>query len=245
MLQVFGQCDGNADASITWHFGPLIDTGWEDEAAFRTDARREQTVLIATEGTSDARILAHALKLLRPDIADFFRFIDLEEPHPFWGAGNLVKFAEGLVRIDVQNKVIFLLDNDGEGRDAYRRLQRINLPPNMRAMLLPDCAAFRQFPARGPDGISVCDINGRAAAIECYLDLSRSAAEVQWTNYKKEINDWHGALINKTQFADQFMSQTSASIQYNGYDISKISEVLKALVREIEILAANVIDAEG
>jgi HEPN/Toprim N-terminal domain 1 len=245
MLQVFGQHEGNAGASVTWHFGPLIDSGWENEKAFRADARRDQTMLIATEGTSDSRILAHALALMRPDIADFFRFVDLEEPHPFWGAGNLVKFAEGLVRIDVHNKVIFLLDNDGEGRDAYRRLQRINLPPNMRAMLLPDCEAFRHFPARGPDGVSVCDINGRAAAIECYLDLSHPAAEVQWINYKKEIDDWHGALVNKRQYADDFMRQTTASIQRNGYDMSKINEVLKALVKETETLAVDVIGAEG
>jgi hypothetical protein len=245
MLQVFGRHEGNAGASVTWHFGSLIDSGWENEKAFWADARRDQTMLIATEGTSDSQILAHALALLRPDIADFFRFVDLEEPHPFWGAGNLVKFAEGLVRIDVHNKVIFLLDNDGEGRDAYRRLQRITLPPNMRAMLLPDCEAFRQFPARGPDGVSVCDINGRAAAIECYLDLSHPAAEVQWTNYKKEIDDWHGALLNKTQYADHFMRQTTASIQRSGYDMSKIDEVLKALVKETETLAVDVIGRGG
>ncbi len=245
MLQIFGQCEGNAAAPVTWHFGPLVDSGWENEKAFRADARRDQTVLIATEGTSDSRVVAHALKLLRSDIADFFRFVDLEEPHPFWGAGNLVKFAEGLARIDVQNKVIFLLDNDGEGRDAYRRLKRIELPPNMRVMLLPDCQTFRRFPARGPDGINVCDINGRAAAIECYLDLSHPSAEVQWTNYKKEINDWHGALVNKTQYADQFISQTTASIQRNRYDVSKISEVLTALVKETEIMATDVIDVEG
>lgn len=42
----------------------------------------------------------------------------------------------------------------------------------MHAMRLPDLDEFRSMPARGPEGVSVCDINGRAAAIECYLDLN-------------------------------------------------------------------------
>ncbi|HEX8553193.1 MAG TPA: HEPN/Toprim-associated domain-containing protein, partial [Sphingomonas sp.] len=137
MLQVIGQSEANADAEIRWLFGPLCASGWENEASFVPGARREQTLLIATEGTTDARIVKRALEVLQPDVADFFRFIDVDERHPFWGTGNLVKFAEGLVRIDVQNKVIFLLDNDAEGVDAFRRLQSLGMPSNMRAMLLP------------------------------------------------------------------------------------------------------------
>jgi hypothetical protein len=33
--------------------------------------------------SSDVHILKHALALLRPRIADFFRFIDVSESHPF------------------------------------------------------------------------------------------------------------------------------------------------------------------
>ncbi len=91
--------------------------------SFQPGVPRKARLLVATEGTSDARILKHALDLLQPDVADFFRFIDVDESHPFWGTGNLVRFAEGLVRIDVLNPVIFVLDNDAEGVDAYRRLQ--------------------------------------------------------------------------------------------------------------------------
>ncbi|MEE4208299.1 MAG: hypothetical protein V2I43_03415, partial [Parvularcula sp.] len=84
-----------------------------------------QKSLIATEGASDARIIKRALEILRPDVADFFNFVDMDERHHFWGTGNLVKFAEGLLRIDVQNKVLFLLDNDAEGVDAHRKLNAL------------------------------------------------------------------------------------------------------------------------
>lgn len=242
MLQVLGQNPLNADVEVMWQYGPIVTSGWVDLEDFKASARRSQTILVATEGTTDARILKHAIDLLCPDVADFFRFIDVDERHPFWGTGNLVKFAEGLVRIDVQNQVIFLLDNDAEGRDAYLRLQRLPLPVNMRAMLLPDTEAFRQFPARGPEGVSVCDINGRAAAIECYLDLDLPGyppAQVLWSNYKQDVDAWHGALEYKETYMKRFLDQTGDTISKNGYDTSKLKEVLRTLLVEATILASG------
>ncbi|MCY0852503.1 HEPN/Toprim-associated domain-containing protein [Cupriavidus sp. D39] len=171
MLQVFGQSESNLEAEVVWEYGPLVDAGWASVSDFAAGASRLQTILVATEGTTDSRILKRAFNTLRPEIADFFRFVDIDERHPFWGTGNLVKFAEGLVRIDIQNMVLFILDNDAEGADALKRLKDLQMPPNMRAMLLPDHGAFRSFPAIGPEGTRNSDINGRAAAIECYLDL--------------------------------------------------------------------------
>jgi len=244
MLQVFGRNPLNDDTEVMWQYGPIVDAGWVDLEDFNPSARRNQTILVATEGTTDARILKQAIDLLCPDVADFFRFIDVDERHPFWGTGNLVKFAEGLVRIDVQNQVIFLLDNDAEGRDAYRRLKELSLPMNMRAMLLPDLDAFREFPARGPKGVSACDINGRAAAIESYLDLDLPgypAAQVLWSNYKQDIDVWHGALEHKESYMRRFLGQTGDTIRDSGYDTSKLKEVLNALMAEATILASGMV----
>ncbi len=242
MLQVFGQCDLNADAEVMWHYGPIVCAGWVDLEAFVPSARRDQTILVATEGSSDSRILRHALNLLRPEIADFFRFIDLEEPHPFWGTGNLVKFAEGLIRIDVQNQVLFVLDNDAEGVDAFNRLCKLSLPENMRAMVLPDLEDFRQFRARGPDGVSIYDINGRAAAIECYLDLrlpDHGEPHALWSNYKKEVGTWHGALEHKETYMRRFLEQTNVTIRQSGYDTAKLQKVLTTLIVEAQQLACG------
>ena len=41
-------------------------------------------------------ILKHALAVLRPEVADLFRFIDVSKGHPFPGTGTLIEFAEGL-----------------------------------------------------------------------------------------------------------------------------------------------------
>ncbi|MGA2637430.1 HEPN/Toprim-associated domain-containing protein [Methylocella sp.] len=241
MLQVFSLNPANADADVTWQFGPLVNAGYASRESFQPGARRTQSILVATEGASDARIISRALDLLRPDVTDFFRFVDVDERHHFWGTGNLVKFAEGLLRIDVLNQVLFLLDNDAEGVDAYKKLQELKLPGNMRSMLLPDLEEFRTFPARGPEGVSACDINGRAAAIECYLDFNLSEyppPQVVWTNYKKDIGAWHGALDHKESYMRHFLEQTSGSVP-EGYDTSKLSKLLDALIAEASLLSAS------
>ncbi|MEQ1511757.1 MAG: HEPN/Toprim-associated domain-containing protein [Lysobacteraceae bacterium] len=242
MLQIFGTSRENADAEVNWQFGLIVSAGWVSRENFQPGTTRAQTILVATEGASDARVLRRALDLLRPDVTDFFRFIDGEERHHFWGTGNLVKFAEGLVRIDVQNQVLFLLDNDAEGVEAYQKFQQLNLPVNMRAMLLPNLDELKSFPCRGPEGVSNCDINGRAAAIECYLDLNLEQyppARVTWTNYKKDMDAWHGALEHKDSYMRHFLDQDVDSLKTGTYDSSKIFKLLDVLIHEASILSGQ------
>ena len=145
VMRLLADGNGNDNAAVVWQYGPLVDAGWATRREFVSGARRRETFLIVTEGSSDVHILKHALELLRPGIADFFRFIDVSESHPFSGTGNLVKFAEGLAKIDVHNQIVFLFDNDAEGLDAHQRLSGLTLPPNMRGIMLPELAAFHVF----------------------------------------------------------------------------------------------------
>lgn len=239
MLQVFGQSESNLNAQVVWEYGPLVSAGWANVSDFAAGASRPQTILVATEGTTDSRILKRAFAMLRPDIADFFRFVDVDEKHPFWGTGNLVKFAEGLIRIDIQNKVLFVLDNDAEGVDALMRLKDLKLPPNVRAILLPDHEAFRNFPAIGPEGIRNSDINGRAAAIECYLDLrlpNYGPAVVRWSNYKKDIDAWQGALEYKETYMRHFLEQAPEALRNGGYETARLEWVLDAITIQATLL---------
>lgn len=236
VLRLLGETTANENAAVVWQYGPLVQAGWARELEFEPHARRKETFLIATEGSSDVHILKHALKLLRPGIADFFRFIDVSESHPFSGTGNLVKFAEGLAKIDVQNQVLFVFDNDAEGLDAHQRLSQLALPANMCGIMLPELEKFREFPSQGPEGLRLSDINRRAAAIECYLDLDvnghRKApkAKVLWTNYKKNLDTYQGALECKETYTKAFLKQTSDTIALGAYDVSKIEAVLDLLV---------------
>lgn len=244
VLRVLAENPANLDLEVVWDYGNFVDAGWAQNSEFVAGARRTQTYLIATEGTSDTHILKRAITLLRSDIQDFFRFIEVEDRHPFSGTGNLAKFAEGLVKIDVHNRVVFLFDNDAEGHDAYSSLQRFAFPVNMRAMVLPDLEELRNFLARGPDGVSSTDINGRAAAIECYLDLrlkDRKPPQVTWTNYKEKLDVYQGALDFKESYANAFYRATAESITSNEYDVSKLRIVLDALQHQCAQMAEQML----
>jgi hypothetical protein len=242
VLRLLAENEKNLGVDVEWRYGALVENGWATWSEFEPNARRRATFLIATEGSSDAHILKRAIQMLRPDVVDFFRFIDVSESHPFPGAGNLLKFADGLAKIDVHNQVVFLFDNDAEGLDAHRKLAGRTLPINMRGLLLPDLEDFRSFPARGPEGVHCTDINGRAAAIECYLDLDlpgRSPAQVLWTNYKEGLNAYHGALEFKDSYMKHFLKQTAATLADGSYDARKLHRILNMLLNECSEIAAQ------
>jgi hypothetical protein len=242
VLRLLAEIEANKNAPVVWQYGPLVQAGWATEREFVPDARRTETFLIATEGSSDVHILAHALALLRPGIADFFSFIDVSKSHPFSGTGSLVKFAEGLAKIDVHNQVLFVFDNDAEGLDAHQRLSKLTLPVNMRGIMLPELEEFRSFPAQGPEGLHHSDINRRAAAIECYLDLDVGGyppAKVRWTNHKESVDTYHGALEFKEVYSKEFLKQTAETLVEGAYDVRKIEVVLDSLVAECVAIAAD------
>ncbi len=232
ILRLLAENERSLDCKLEWRYGPLVYNGWARESEFVPEVRRTQTFLIAPEGSSDIHIVRHAIALLRPEIADFFRFIDVSKGHPFSGAGSLVRFAEGLVKIDVHNQILFLLDNDAEGVGAFRSISALHLPENMRAATLPEMERFRNFNTRGPDGASTANINGRAAAIECYLDLKllKSApAEVAWTSYKKDLGVYQGELLDKESYTKTFLKRARL---IDGYDMSGVEAVLDMIYAE-------------
>ncbi len=240
ILRLLAENPANSETEVIWQYGPLVENGWAKTEEFSPLARRAETFLVATEGSSDAHILKHALELLRPEIRDFFRFIDVTERHPFAGTGNLVKFAEGLAKIDVHNQTLFVFDNDAEGVEAFQRVSGLALPPNMRAMLLPDLEAFRAFPTRGPEGDGLSDINGRGAAIECYLDHRLRAfapPRVVWTNFKESLGVYHGMLEHKETYGRAFIKLKADDL--SEYDTTKLEMVLAALVAECVAMASG------
>lgn len=237
VLRLLAENERNLQANVEWRYGPLVCSGWAEEGEFVSDVRRAQTFLIATEGSSDTRIIERAISLLRPEIADFFRFVDMREAYPFTGAGSLVQFARGLAKIDVHNQILFVLDNDAEGVSAHRRISGLALPANMRAATLPELPRFRNFRSRGPSGTGTTDINGRAAAIECYLDLTAgrtSPAEVVWTAYKRDVDLYQGELKSKEKYTKIFLKRASSS---DRYDMSGLTAILDMIFAECRTIA--------
>ncbi|GHU12136.1 hypothetical protein AGMMS50225_19340 [Betaproteobacteria bacterium] len=240
ILRILAVNTDNLAVDVVWQYGPLIESGWASEAEFTPNARRTQTFLIATEGNSDVRILEHAFKLLRPEIADFFRFIDMSSGYPFTGASNLVQFAKGLATIDLLNQVVVLFDNDAAGFRAYKQLLKHTLPLNIRVMMLPELDEFHAFRTKGPQGETYADINRRAAAIECYLDTSNGEPLVVWTSYMEDLKIYQGALDKKEEYTNAFMQQTLETVSAGSYDLKKLNAVLDSLSTECISMAMGI-----
>lgn len=176
-------------------------------------------------------VLRRAIEILRPDIADFFDFVDMSENYPFTGAGNLFRFCQGLARIRIQNKVVVVFDNDAAGREAEQKVRQLNLPSSMTIVRLPQLPDCTSFPTVDPTGESNQDINGRAVSTELFLDLRSSPApRVQWTSYNHHTQCYQGELIGKEQYVKQFLQ---LSVLPNDYDRSKLEFLLDHLYATI------------
>lgn len=236
-LRLLAENTNNLELEVSWGYTPLIESGWATREQFRAGASAEQQFLIVTEGSSDAKIIERAFDLRRPHIADFFRFVDMEEGYPFSGTGNLHRFAQGLVSIGILNNTLIVYDNDAEGAARLGATQALSLPSNFRAIRLPTLEALKQFRTIGPSGVSTEDINGKAAAIECYLDLRATELPepvVRWTSFNRELGVYHGELEHKTQFMRRFLDLRSGA---EDYDYGRIEAVLDAIIAECVFIA--------
>ena len=75
---------------------------------------------------------------------------------------------------------------------------------------------FQQVVVDGPTGSSPANINGRAAAIECYLDFGPSP-RFRWSNYNHHIEAYQGELIDKDNYKRAFLDQSGVLAGY-AYD---------------------------
>jgi HEPN/Toprim N-terminal domain 1 len=226
ILQLLAENPAARGLPVNWQFADVENGGWAKREFFVRKLEPAKRFLIVTEGSSDAKIIKHAFELLRPHIADFFDFVDMEEGYPFTGTGNLFRFLQGLISISIQNSVIVIYDNDAEGHGNFVRSCALNVPNNMRILKLPDDSSFVDFDTVGPSGRSKQDINGRAAAIECYLDLGQKP-EVRWTGFNGLADRYQGELLNKTLYMKDFLDQR---LRLENYDYTKINNVLDVIV---------------
>lgn len=193
-----------------------------------------QKYLIVTEGSTDGYVLKKALEILKPGIANFFDFIDMTNNYPFGGAGNLSKFFTGLTKIGTNRKIIFLFDNDTEGRANLYKLRNITHPSNFKKLALPDMPEFANFNTIGPNGLSLQNVNGKAVAIEMFLDLTYNVQIeplIRWSSYDRTLQTYQGALEGKTKYYDEFMDLNSSS--YNNYNFTLLEKLLDKIINSI------------
>jgi HEPN superfamily Toprim-like protein len=227
LLRFIAENPAHLELDVKWGFNDVVEGGWVPRESVVKSLSIEQQFLIVTEGSSDTSIISKSLQILRPGVADFFRFVDMSESYPFSGIGNVHNFCKGLICIGHSHPTVFIYDNDTEGTEKFTETQKLNLLANMRVMKLPDLHIFEQFRCVGPNGVSQQNINGRAAAIECYLDLTGKQPAVRWTTYNPRVAEYQGVLEDKLFYAKQFYSITARDTQY---DFSKLDIMLNEIV---------------
>jgi hypothetical protein len=235
ILRLLAENPTNLDRDLVWGIHDVVEEGYAQNGDVYEPLPDESKFLIVTEGSSDSAILKRALPIVAPDVADFFDFLDVKDNYPFTGTGGLVNFCKGLAAMKVQNKVLIILDNDAAGTAAFQELQGLKLARNMRIMKLPYLDELSRFTTLGPSGSSTEDVNGRAVAIECFLDFSFGPEEsptIRWTSYNKQIRAYQGELSSKEKYTKRFFE----SVNKGGYNLDKLNllwkQILQACVSE-------------
>ncbi len=216
ILRLLAENPSNLDIEVQWRYADVVDGGWAAEEDIFEPLSPTDRWLVVTEGSSDGAIIRKALQFLRPDILDFFEFIDMSENYPFTGCGNLFRFCQGLARIKIQNKILVIFDNDAAGLESLRKVNRLHLPSNMTVVKLPDLPKCKRFPTIGPNGRVDQDINGCAVSIELFLDLrSEELPCVRWTSYNSSTESYQGELLGKEFYIKQFVKGPAIGPEYD------------------------------
>lgn len=231
-LRLLAENPDNLSEDVIWYFADVVEGGWISEEELYEGLDDSDRYLIVTEGSSDTKILKKSLHLLLKDLADFFDFIDMSENYPFTGAGNLFRFCQGLSRIQIQNRILVLFDNDTAGIEAYRKTIKLDLPKNMKVVLLPDIDEYISFNTIGPSGVNKENINERAISIELFLDLNYSfkvEPKIRWTSFNEKQNQYQGELINKDHYTKKFLNK---KVFNNDYNTLKLEFLWKHILHE-------------
>lgn len=229
VLRILAEDEVKREKAVVWRVEDIIRGGYVGRDEIFEDLPETERRLIVTEGSSDSSILQASLPLVAPDVADFFDFVDMKQNYPFTGTGNQVNFCKGLAKIRMQNRIVVVLDNDTAGREAEQKLRGLALPENIRVMVLPNLKEMRRFRTLGPSGAAEEDVNGRAVAIECFLDLAFGASEppaVRWTAYNPALEAYQGELVAKDRYVRAFFKHHADA----AYDVRRLTYLWKRIL---------------
>jgi hypothetical protein len=217
-LRLLAENPENLDLNVVWGFSDVVEGGYVERDKLYEGVSETDRCLVVTEGSSDGSILRAALPVVGSDVADFFDFVDMSEHYPFTGTGNLFRFCQGLARIRIQNRILVVLDNDTAGHDAYKRISSLDLPSRMKVTVLPDLERCRAVRTIGPSGVQREDVNGRAVAIECFLDIWRDDSDeptFRWTGYNADADAYQGELLDKEARTRAFLKSATKDPAYD------------------------------
>lgn len=165
-------------------------------------------IIVLTEGSTDTEFLSKSLNLLYPHLIDYYTFMDFGFKPP-GGVGPLVNAVKSFAGAGIENRVIALFDNDTAAFSAVDSLKCINMPNNIVITHYPDIPLAQSYPALGPSGITLQNINRLACSIEIYLGRDVLVKDgdlipIQWKGFDSRISKYQGEILDKTKIQDRF-----------------------------------------
>lgn len=229
-LRILAENPANLEYDVEWRYHDVVEGGWVKKKELFKGLDEADKITLVTEGSSDLKILKRTIEELYPSISDFFYFMD-PESYPFTGWTKMCDFCIGLSKINVINNIIAIFDNDTAGLIGFKKTKSKIKNNNILITHLPDMEEFKKFKTIGPNGESICDVNGKAVAIECFLDLSKNEDEpsIRWTNYEKDPDKYQGSLIDKEKYSKLFFS---SNLKDGSYNVDKLKHLINAIIQE-------------
>jgi len=209
-LRILSENKKNEELEVIWRPADVIENGWVIREDISKSLPEDKKIIIVTEGSTDTFIIRKTIESLYPAIVDFFEFIDMENNYPFTGTGNLGNFVKGLAKINIQNNILVILDNDTAGLATFEEIANIEKPENLHVITLPNHPDLKNFNCKGPEGYTKDDINGKAVAIEAFLDFNSITDDVyvRWSNYNRKMDQYHGYIEPKRKLIKAFEKAT-------------------------------------
>lgn len=214
--------------------------------------RRQSTIaadaplVILTEGSSDALLLAEAIQVTHPHLVGFMTFMDFSTGAE-GSAASLVKLVRSFAGAGIANRVLALADNDTAAHDAFRKLKSESLPASFRVMHYPQLPLLRQYPTLGPqisDPVPM-DVNGKAGSLEMYLGRDvltndHALTPVQWTGYSEGQGQYQGAISStekrrvQAAFREKVKMALDRPTARSGQDWTGIVAIVEVILNAFE-----------
>ncbi len=197
----------------------LVEGGWISESdsvvenadeELSEDLPFSKKIIVLTEGDTDRQILQSSLKLLYPNICEYFHFLDSNMFKVEGGAGFLANIIKAFAGAGIINRIVAIFDNDTAAESAIRSLSNVKLPKNIVVKKYPYLASAANYPTEGPTGFASQDINGLACSIELYLgsdilvDANGELTPIQWKSKDLKLKKYQGEIINKIELQNKF-----------------------------------------
>ncbi len=174
-------------------------------------------IIVLTEGSTDTEFLSKSLKLLYPHLFDYYTFMDFGFKPP-GGVGPLVNAVKSFAGAGIENRVIALFDNDTAAFSAVESLKNIDIPNNIEITHYPNIPLANSYPALGPNGKSLQNINGLACSIELYLgtdvlEKDGDLIPIQWKGFDSLTSRYQGEILEKAAIQCRFRKKIAECIK--------------------------------